>query len=810
MATDLKNPTLPTIVVTGGSQDGDHFAIEQMPGMAVLGSGGDAHLRLHDAPNVATEHARVTWDVRGVTVVDLFSPAGTYINGERLREERPLRDGDRISLGPPGVKGSAKLLVRVPAFVGTLQGLPGMSPEAAMDLGSTASRADGSSEPMVLDLAEVASDALELDLGAPTGTLPEPPPTGAIEAPPPTSALQLPAFTPPEPVEDAAADEAAPAPAKKPKAEGKEPRLLPKRDWMALLRPIGALAGVVVAIGLAALVGQRLLKRSPVASSIMPPAVEAGQTATIHGAHLDASPAGNSVTIAGARAEVTAATAERLTVKLPAGLKPGPAPVVVESKGKRAGALTITIVLKTKVESLDPSVAMPGDEITIRGKAFDAAKIAVTVAGMAATVVNADEEAVRVKVPPEITPTLGKQVPVVVRSGAWSSPPQQMTLGHLPLVTAMEPKGGAAGTRVRVKGMGFDTDAALNVVSFGGQRALVLKAAANELVVSAPSVATKDDGAVEVVVQAKNGKSVPLSFALLRPSMSTFEPAFYAAPAPSEAGEGRVLVSTDLGPFLLLSSKADAPTTAERAVRVAAALNDFVAASRQAPIALDVKDGDPPGVAAAGRPPFLTATSEDAAGYAGAWSGVRAAPAPRSLARHWAALIQDYVALFVRHERPLKALEVTPRAKVLLELFDESTRRGGSGVPMSLFSPPSPALAKSLRDLSLQVAAGGGAVTAAIAGEWAGSMQDNAGPRQIRVRFENEGGRLGGSFASSLGSVSIENPLQSVSFGGGAVRFAVQIRGSLKRFSGTLAGDTITGAVQSGDGAGTFTLKLSR
>ena len=92
----------------------DHAAPRRADGKT-LGSADGQHLKL-DLTNVAALHARLVWDARGLVLSDAGSETGTYVNGERLTAARVLADGDRIFLGPPGSKNTAKLLATgVPA-----------------------------------------------------------------------------------------------------------------------------------------------------------------------------------------------------------------------------------------------------------------------------------------------------------------------------------------------------------------------------------------------------------------------------------------------------------------------------------------------------------------------------------------------------------------------------------------------------------------------------------------------------------------------------------------------------------------------
>src|SRR5262245_1218868 len=110
----MDRPKLPTMVVTGGPHDGTAVVLEALAVEKLLGSAGTCHARL-PAGNVATVHARVVWDERGVVVSDAGSETGTYVNGERIGDQHLLNDDDRLFLEPPGSKDTVKLLVMIPA-----------------------------------------------------------------------------------------------------------------------------------------------------------------------------------------------------------------------------------------------------------------------------------------------------------------------------------------------------------------------------------------------------------------------------------------------------------------------------------------------------------------------------------------------------------------------------------------------------------------------------------------------------------------------------------------------------------------------
>ena len=116
MSQSSGSPTAPTLVVTGGPFDGQALTLAEGAAAQVLGSGPDAQLRL-ELGNIDAVHARVVWGKRGVLLSDAGSSTGTYVNGEKIGSDRALQNGDRVFLGPPGSKQSAKLLAVVPEGV---------------------------------------------------------------------------------------------------------------------------------------------------------------------------------------------------------------------------------------------------------------------------------------------------------------------------------------------------------------------------------------------------------------------------------------------------------------------------------------------------------------------------------------------------------------------------------------------------------------------------------------------------------------------------------------------------------------------
>ena len=71
--------------------------IDLLDGENIVGRDGEAAIRLN-APGISRRHARIVVAADHVTIEDLGSKNGTYVQGERIAGVRELRDGDEIRL----------------------------------------------------------------------------------------------------------------------------------------------------------------------------------------------------------------------------------------------------------------------------------------------------------------------------------------------------------------------------------------------------------------------------------------------------------------------------------------------------------------------------------------------------------------------------------------------------------------------------------------------------------------------------------------------------------------------------------------
>jgi hypothetical protein len=576
-----------------------------------------------------------------------------------------------------------------------------------------------------------------------------------------------------------------------------------------------ALAAVAVATIAGGAWAYRQYRDRPTSiESVTPPGVRPGQLVSIIGTGFETDPQDNTVRFGDVVAPVTSASQTRVQATVPAGLLDEGSmnfPVSVEARGIRSNALPVRVFIAARVDSVEPSAAIPGDEVVIRGANLAGENVAVNVGGVAADVLETQPTLVRFRVP-ELPVTEELIQKLTVRVGQDWTQAGKLIRGRLPILVEAQPPRGTAGQRVVLRGYGFDPEPGGNVVTFGDLRALVLEASPNELVVSAPAGGLTVRHQEERIVVESGGRtsSGDASFEGIRASTSFYLPHFFAAPVPGQAAEDHAFVSTELAPVLLLSGSADAPSTAERAVRVANRLNGLAAAMVQQPLTLELREEPAPAVAVRETSALLiTATAEDAAGYGKSWypKQRRSRPTPLRLAGYWEALLHDYFALFVQRQRPFRVLEMSPSGQVLTDFHRDAVLRTGSaaGVPLRFVVSLEPEVSDSLRRLALVVPrrqeSRAGSV---LVGRWTGTMQvSGEGSRPIQVSFAFEGSRLAGRLTTRSGGVSGEVRLRDLTLRNRSLSFSLEAKGGAHRFRGTFEGSTISGTVKAESGAKT-------
>ncbi|MFF3864972.1 FHA domain-containing protein [Micromonospora sp. NPDC001898] len=87
---------MPLLTVAGGPMRGASFRLRTEP--QVIGRASTVDIAVDD-PHLSRRHASVRLAVGGVTLVDLGSTNGTWLNDRRIDGPEQLSDGDVIRLG---------------------------------------------------------------------------------------------------------------------------------------------------------------------------------------------------------------------------------------------------------------------------------------------------------------------------------------------------------------------------------------------------------------------------------------------------------------------------------------------------------------------------------------------------------------------------------------------------------------------------------------------------------------------------------------------------------------------------------------
>ncbi len=129
LAEDESAEAAGELVVIVGSAQGRRFTIayELLIGRSVTGEG-----RFDDDQKLSRRHASVSRDADGqLTIEDLGSANGTYVNGERIRDRRVLKVGDEVVIGSTTLRVAEGAAPRAAAPAPAALAPPAAAPPAA-------------------------------------------------------------------------------------------------------------------------------------------------------------------------------------------------------------------------------------------------------------------------------------------------------------------------------------------------------------------------------------------------------------------------------------------------------------------------------------------------------------------------------------------------------------------------------------------------------------------------------------------------------------------------------------------------------
>jgi hypothetical protein len=481
----------------------------------------------------------------------------------------------------------------------------------------------------------------------------------------------------------------------------------PLPNWRSLLddRRFVALLVVVVVLMPGTWLANGLFFSDPRVDSIRPPQGEPGQTVTVTGRRFAGDAADNVVWFGDRSSNASSSSGRELRVQVPPGVRPGTLGVRVETPSGRSRPVPFVAWEPLRIFVVDPPGARPGDPIVVTGSGFGEGA-SVKVGGVAVPPVSVEPGVLRF-VMPEVSGPVGGVHPVVVSMGPRHTRPVPLHLGRVPLILSFEPARGVAGDLVRIRGVGFSASAAANAATFDGVPALVVAASPVELaVVVPPGRRAQAETPVPVVVRAGGRTSSEAStFPLQRLVEGAWLPRFFAG-AVGEDVKGQATVGTEIAPVMVLSSKNEARSVAERALQVSARLNAAVDRARLGqPVRFEPREQPATGVALVGAPDLIVrATPEDAAAYQfppglPARAGV---PSPAELARHWAAVLEDTLVVATSGGQPAAPLAPGSGA-AFAQLRAALPWQYGTGLPSPRVIALSSDLKRRLREAAFRV-----------------------------------------------------------------------------------------------------------
>ncbi|EHQ25993.1 IPT/TIG domain-containing protein [Mucilaginibacter paludis] len=215
-------------------------------------------------------------------------------------------------------------------------------------------------------------------------------------------------------------------------------------------------------------------------SAIKPLTGGKGTVVRVSGEGFENVIAGNTVDFNGTTAVVTEAGTDHLLVIAPDAVQTGPLSVTIN--GQKIGGPVFTVVPPPTIQTVTPLSGPANTVMTISGTTFsnilDENK--VTVNGITIPITSATATQLTLTIPGG---TGNGKVIVTVNGQAVEGPVfKDQSIG----ITSFSPANGLAGTHVVITGLGFNTSAGSNIVTFNGVQALVVNATSTSLEVIAP------------------------------------------------------------------------------------------------------------------------------------------------------------------------------------------------------------------------------------------------------------------------------------------------------------------------------------
>jgi len=276
---------------------------------------------------------------------------------------------------------------------------------------------------------------------------------------------------------------------------------------------------VETAAGVATGPGFRLTEAPPppVIERMEPTAGPPGSRVTLYGRNFAARLGRNRVRLGSMEAMVYSASPLALVVTVPSGARSGVFSVSVVHAGE-VDSPPFEVEAGTRVDSVEPVRAVAGGTLAILGAGFSTAAPdnRVFLADAALKVESATRERLEVRLPRRIRSGV---LLVDVKGAGRAQLGRTLQVQRTPIVEAVEPVQGPAGTRVTLTGRHFGDDPATVKATVGGVAAVVHAATATRMILEVPASATT--GRIAVTVGGVGPARSAEPFQVLAPPLIT-------------------------------------------------------------------------------------------------------------------------------------------------------------------------------------------------------------------------------------------------------------------------------------------------
>jgi hypothetical protein len=230
-----------------------------------------------------------------------------------------------------------------------------------------------------------------------------------------------------------------------------------------------------------------------------PPAGDVGDRISIQGTGFSPTVTENAVRIGQVPARVVSVGGREIVIEVPENARSGQVFVNVTGNGEARSRQPFMVTLRPRITGLDPDRGILGTRVTIRGQNFpsDRALVQVRLNDQDVQVESVSREAIVVTVPSSGLQPGPARFSIVARLQGTGRAPMEFFVLVPSRITAVEPAAAPVGTRVIVRGEGFEADPRRVILRLNGQAVRPSTITTTAIEFTVPRAAQSGEVAVE-------------------------------------------------------------------------------------------------------------------------------------------------------------------------------------------------------------------------------------------------------------------------------------------------------------------------